>query len=178
MQSLTAQTATAAVRRVSNLFSGPSLEVCLQLHVSTFTATMLKTWEDAYRVQRVLKANIVRLDALDCFELVLVLSDTADGDAQSVNEEAVGHCDIGRVGLERDTIILADDGPVAEGQVRREEGISTISISCTSSAACFFSGRAVVCLPLDEPSRAVLFTNMFSKTESWLWMMEKVLRQC
>lgn len=45
-------------------------------------------------MERVLEGNIVRLDAFNGLELVLILSNAADGNTQAVDEEAISHCDV------------------------------------------------------------------------------------
>jgi hypothetical protein len=126
-------------------------------------------------MQSVFKADVVCLDPLDRLELVLVLADAPDCNSQTIDKEAVGKSNVGRVGFEGDAVVLADDSPVAECQVGRKKSVSPICVSydmISIRTVSWTKGRSV---PLDEPSRAVLLTKIFSNSVLWLWMIEKVL---
>lgn len=94
---ITAKAAASTVWRVIDLLARPGLEV--------------------QTVQRAVIRDVLGSDTLDSLKDVLVLADTAYGDAKTPVEDRVGDENVGGIGLGADAVVAVDDRPVVEGDV-------------------------------------------------------------
>jgi hypothetical protein len=104
----TAKAAASTVGRVIDLLARPGLEV--------------------EAVQRAVIRDVFCSDALNGLEDILVLADTAYGDAKAPVEDRVCDENVGGIGLGADAVVAVDDRPVAEGDVRTVDGIGSVGI--------------------------------------------------
>ena len=77
----------------------------------------------------VLVNDILDLDPLDGFKLVLQLANTADRHAETIVEVRVRQCDVGAVCLERDAVVPVVHGQVVEADMRGADRVRTIGVS-------------------------------------------------
>lgn len=72
--------------------------------------------------------DVLNTKPLDRLESVLVLSDATKGYAQTVVEPGIGNADVRTVRFHGDTVVSIVHSPVIELDVRREDGVSAVSI--------------------------------------------------
>lgn len=79
-------------------------------------------------MQRAVIRDVLGSDPLDGLEDVLVLADTAYGDAKAPVEDRVRDENVGGIGLGADAVVAVDDRPVIEGNVRTVDGVGSVGI--------------------------------------------------
>lgn len=90
-------TTTASVRRIADLVVSPGLDV--------------------KRVQSVFKVDILRTEVLDRLDVIFVLSDGTNSDAESMVKVRIKKSDVGTICLGRERVVAIVDCPVLEEEV-------------------------------------------------------------
>ena len=72
----------------------------------------------SYCVEGVVELDVLDIEAFDCFKLIFILPDTAQGNAEAVVEVRISDCDVCAVGFERDAVVSVVYRPVVELDMR------------------------------------------------------------
>lgn len=100
-----ANATTSAIGRISSRVASPCLYVCAVSHV--------------------VRADVTSSDVFNVLESVIVLTDTANSNAQTHIEVTVFDQNVGTVGLHGDRVISVGHAPATEGNIVRIHGVST-----------------------------------------------------
>lgn len=73
---------------------------------------------------------VLEMQPFNSFISALVLTNAAQSDAQAIVELGVCDFDVGAVGFHGNAIVPVVDGPIVECDIRREERVGSIGISC------------------------------------------------
>lgn len=100
-----ANATTSAIGRISSRVASPCLYVCAVSHV--------------------VRADVTSSDVFNVFESVIILTDTANSNAQTHIEVTVFDQNVGTVGLHGDRVISVGHAPATEGNIVRIHGVGT-----------------------------------------------------
>jgi hypothetical protein len=84
--------------------------------------------QTTYRVQSIRIDNVIDVNAFNSLVRSQVLSNTSDGDAETVIKGAVCDVDVGAVGLEGDAIVTIDNGPAVKGNKRGVNCVDAVRV--------------------------------------------------
>lgn len=79
-------------------------------------------------MQCVFEVDVLSANVLDGLELVVVLADGADCNAEAIVEGTVEEGDVCAVGFAGEGVVAVVDGEVAEEEVGGEEGVYAVGV--------------------------------------------------